>query len=198
MPHTSPELAVPPPLARGTAAHGADEPQLVRAIASSTSSSAKAVAPALRLSGITLSFGGIQALSGIDLTVAQGEIRAIIGPNGAGKSSLVNVISGLYRPDGGGISLDGRAFAKVSPAQLAGLGVARTFQNLALFKGLSVRDNIALGRVQYTRSTFVEQLIGLGRARRELVDARERAAQVIDFVGLADVQDRLEIGRAHV
>ncbi|MGM3278357.1 ABC transporter ATP-binding protein [Ralstonia sp. 24A2] len=191
MPHTSSELAVPPPLARGTAAHGADDPQLVRALASSTSSSAKAVAPALRLSGITLSFGGIQALSGIDLTVAQGEIRAIIGPNGAGKSSLVNVISGLYRPDGGGISLDGRAFAKVSPAQLAGLGVARTFQNLALFKGLSVRDNIALGRVQYTRSTFVEQLIGLGRARRELADARERAAQVIDFVGLADVQDRL-------
>ena len=86
MPHTSSELAVPPPLARCTAAHGADDPQLVRAVASSASSSAKAVAPALRLSGITLSFGGIQALSGIDLTVAQGDIRAIIGPNGAGKS----------------------------------------------------------------------------------------------------------------
>ena len=145
----------------------------------------------LDVKNISLRFGGVKALTDISFNVREHEIRAIIGPNGAGKSSLVNIISGLYRPDGGGISLDGRAFAKVSPAQLAGLGVARTFQNLALFKGLSVRDNIALGRVQYTRSTFVEQLIGLGRARRELVDARERAAQVIDFVGLADVQDRL-------
>ncbi len=121
---------------------------------------------AIEIADVRKRYKSLQALSGIDLTVAQGEIRAIIGPNGAGKSSLVNIISGLYRPDGGGISLDGRAFAKVSPAQLAGLGVARTFQNLALFKGLSVRDNIALGRVEYTRSTFVEQLIGLGRARR--------------------------------
>ena len=145
----------------------------------------------LRLTDIDLSFGGIQALSGIDLTVAPGEIRAIIGPNGAGKSSLVNIISGLYRPDRGSIWLNGRATRKVSPASLAGLGIARTFQNLALFKGLSVRDNIALGRVQHTRSVFVEQLIGLGRARRELADARERAEQVIHFVGLTEVQDQL-------
>ncbi|CAJ0706167.1 branched-chain amino acid transport system ATP-binding protein [Ralstonia sp. GP73] len=189
MSHTSAELAAPPPpLARYADSRSADAPTLARSVGAEA---VEAAAPVLWLTDIDLSFGGIQALSGIDLTVAPGEIRAIIGPNGAGKSSLVNIISGLYRPDRGSIWLNGRAMRKVSPARLAGLGIARTFQNLALFKGLSVRDNIALGRVQHTRSVFVEQLIGLGRARRELVDARDRAEQVIHFVGLDDVQDQL-------
>lgn len=189
MSHTSAELAAPPPpLARYTDTRHADAPSPARSV---DTHAVPAAAPALRLADIDLSFGGIQALKGIDLTVAPGEIRAIIGPNGAGKSSLVNIISGLYQPDRGSIWLNGHAMRKVSPARLAGLGIARTFQNLALFKGLSVRDNIALGRVQHTRSVFVEQLIGLGRARRELADARERAEQVIHFVGLGDVQDQL-------
>lgn len=189
MSHTSAELAAPPPpLARYADTRHADAPSPARSV---DTVAVPAAAPALRLADIDLSFGGIQALKGIDLTVAPGEIRAIIGPNGAGKSSLVNIISGLYQPDRGSIWLNGRAMRKVSPARLAGLGIARTFQNLALFKGLSVRDNIALGRVQHTRSVFVEQLIGLGRARRELADARERAEQVIHFVGLGDVQDQL-------
>ncbi|OCS48464.1 ABC transporter ATP-binding protein [Ralstonia pickettii] len=189
MSHTSAELAAPlPPLARYADSRSADAPSPARSV---DGEAVEAAAPVLRLTDIDLSFGGIQALSGIDLTVAPGEIRAIIGPNGAGKSSLVNIISGLYRPDRGSIWLNGRATRKVSPASLAGLGIARTFQNLALFKGLSVRDNIALGRVQHTRSVFVEQLIGLGRARRELADARERAEQVIHFVGLTEVQDQL-------
>lgn len=164
----------------------------------------------LRLDGIDLSFGGIHALRGIDLAVAPGEIRAIIGPNGAGKSSLVNVITGLYRPARGRIGVAGRTFARVPTARLAALGVARTFQNLALFRGLSVRDNIVLGRVAHTRSTFIEQLAGLGRARRERDDARGRAAEVIGFLGLDAVQDqpagtlpyglqkRVELGRALV
>lgn len=189
MSHSSAELAAPPPpLARYADTLNADAPSLARSV---DTHAVPAAAPALRLADIDLSFGGIQALRGIDLTVAPGEIRAIIGPNGAGKSSLVNIISGLYQPDRGSIWLNGRAMRKVSPARLASLGIARTFQNLALFKGLSVRDNIALGRVQHTRSFFVEQLIGLGRARRELADARERAEQVIHFVGLGDVQDQL-------
>jgi branched-chain amino acid transport system ATP-binding protein len=149
-----------------------------------------ATQPMLRLDGIDLSFGGIHALHGIDLRVAPGEIRAVIGPNGAGKSSLVNVISGLYQPDRGSVWLDGQAFARVPTSRLAQLGVSRTFQNLALFRGLSVRDNIALGRVEHTRSSFAEKIVGLGRARRELEDARARAAEVIKFLGLADVQDR--------
>lgn len=149
-----------------------------------------AAGPVLELQGIDLSFGGIHALHGIDLRVAPSEIRAIIGPNGAGKSSLVNVISGLYRPDRGRVRLGEHTFAKVPTARLAHLGVARTFQNLALFRGLSVRDNIALGRIVHTRSGFAEQLLGLGRARRELEDARSRAGEVIRFLGLAEVEDR--------
>ncbi|RTQ33120.1 ABC transporter ATP-binding protein [Variovorax gossypii] len=150
-----------------------------------------ATSAALRLEGIELSFGGVTALSGVDLSIAKGEIRAVIGPNGAGKSSLVNVISGLYRPDRGRVWIGGRSFGHVPTARLARLGVARTFQNLALFKGLSVRDNIVLGRVDAARSTFVEQLVGLGRARREREDARARADAIIGFLGLGAVSERL-------
>ena len=99
----------------------------------------------LSLQGISLSFGGVVALADIDLSVLSGEIRAIIGPNGAGKSSLINVISGVYRPDRGHVQLDGTVYAQVPTQRLAHLGVARTFQNLALFKGLSVLDNVASG-----------------------------------------------------
>jgi len=154
-------------------------------------------AAALELQGIDLSFGGVHALSGIDLRVAPGELRAIIGPNGAGKSSLVNVISGLYRPQAGQIRIAGRSFAQVPTARLAQLGVARTFQNLALFKGLSVRDNIALGRVHAARAGFAEQLLGWGRARREWNAAREEAREAIDLLGLAAVQDRLAGGLSY-
>ncbi len=145
----------------------------------------------LRLEGIDLSFGGVTALSGVDLSIAKAEIRAVIGPNGAGKSSLVNVISGLYRPERGRVWIGARGFGHVPTARLARLGIARTFQNLALFKGLSVRDNIVLGRVDAARSTFIEQLIGLGRARREREDARARADAIIGFLGLGAVRDRL-------
>lgn len=148
-------------------------------------------APVLQLEDIHLSFGGVTALAGVDLSIAAGEIRAVIGPNGAGKSSLVNVISGLYRPDQGHVCMGGKRFAQVPTARLARLGVARTFQNLALFKGLSVRDNIAMGRVGSVRSTFVEQWIGLGRARRERDDAQARTDAVIGFLDLAMVRDRL-------
>ncbi|WP_370869272.1 ABC transporter ATP-binding protein [Variovorax ginsengisoli] len=156
-----------------------------------TASSTGTAVAALRLEGIELSFGGVSALAGLDLSIAKGEIRAVIGPNGAGKSSLVNVISGLYRPDSGRVWLGARSFAQVPTARLASLGVARTFQNLALFKGLSVRDNIVLGRVDAARSTFIEQLVGLGRARREREDARARADAIIGFLGLGAVSERL-------
>ncbi|XAH22152.1 ABC transporter ATP-binding protein [Xylophilus sp. GW821-FHT01B05] len=150
-----------------------------------------AAAPVLRLAGIDLSFGGVTALAGVDLSIAAGEIRAVIGPNGAGKSSLVNIISGLYRPDRGRVWIGGQDFAQVPTAKLARLGVARTFQNLALFKGLSVHDNIVIGRVDAGRASFVEQLIGLGRARRERLDAEARADAIINFLGLQSVRERL-------
>src|SRR5450631_2058866 len=100
--------------------------------------------PILALEGITLSFGGVAAIADVDLRVAQGEIRAIIGPNGAGKSSLINVISGIYVPDRGRVTIGEDTFRQVPTQRLARLGVARTFQNLALFKGLSVLENVAI------------------------------------------------------
>lgn len=146
---------------------------------------------ALELRGIGLSFGGVVALQDVDLKVRQGEIRAIIGPNGAGKSSLINVISGVYRPSRGQIAIGGKSYIPVPTQKLAHLGVARTFQNLALFKGLSVLDNVASGRAFANRSNFLSQIVGLPQARRAQADARERASRVIDFLHLSSYADRL-------
>lgn len=147
--------------------------------------------PILALEGITLSFGGVTAISNVDLAVRPGEIRAIIGPNGAGKSSLINVISGQYRPDAGHVSLNGKIYKQVPAQKAARLGIARTFQNLALFKGLTVLENVMSGLTFQRRSTFIGQALGSPRARREEREARERARQVIDFLHLGHVHDRL-------
>jgi branched-chain amino acid transport system ATP-binding protein len=144
----------------------------------------------LRLESITLSFGGVTALADIDLSVATGEIRAIIGPNGAGKSSLLNVISGIYRPQRGRVWIDERRFAQVPTQKLARLGIARTFQNLALFKGLSVVENVVIGQAAIRQANFLEQIVGLGRARRERAEARARAEEIIDFLDLRAVLNR--------
>nr|WP_298100907.1 ABC transporter ATP-binding protein [uncultured Shinella sp.] len=176
------EVAVPPDIAEHLALRNA---------------SAEPLAPqpdktlALELNGIDLSFGGVVALKDVDLAVRHGEIRAIIGPNGAGKSSLINVISGVYRPDRGHVAIHGFAYQPVPTQKLAKLGVARTFQNLALFKGLSVLDNVAAGRAYAGRSNFLSQIIGLPNARREQADARERAGRIIDFLNLKPYADRL-------
>lgn len=152
--------------------------------------SAKADA-VLTMSGIGISFGGVTALSDVDLEVKSGEIRAVIGPNGAGKSSLINIISGLYHADRGKIAIDGQPFSRVPASRLAGLGVARTFQNLALFDGLSVRDNVASGRVHTRRASFVENIAGLPRARREDAAIADKVDQTIAFLHLEAVADRL-------
>jgi branched-chain amino acid transport system ATP-binding protein len=145
----------------------------------------------LRLESITLAFGGVTALKDFNLAIATGEIHAIIGPNGAGKSSLLHVISGIYRPQHGVVWIDEQKFARVPTQQLARLGIARTFQNLALFKGLSVLENIVIGRAAVRHANFVEQIVGLGRARRERKDAQARAEEIIDFLDLSAVSDRL-------
>ncbi|MEJ0093558.1 MAG: ABC transporter ATP-binding protein [Methylocella sp.] len=147
--------------------------------------------PALAVERIGLAFGGVTALSQVDLAVHPGEIFAIIGPNGAGKSSLINVISGIYRPDTGLIRLGDQVFAAVPTDRLARLGVARTFQNLALFKGLSAIDNIVAGRVAAGRAGLLEQILGLSRARRERDDGRHRAESLLDFLDLGSIRDRL-------
>jgi branched-chain amino acid transport system ATP-binding protein len=140
---------------------------------------------------VDLSFGGVRALSDVSLSVRKGDIHAIIGPNGAGKSSLLNVIGGLYQPDRGRIAIAGHVFARVPTQRLARLGVARTFQNLALFKGLTVRDNVITGRVAAARATFLENIVGFGRARREENEARAEADAITDFLDLGAFRDRL-------
>ncbi|MGY3582859.1 branched-chain amino acid transport system ATP-binding protein [Bradyrhizobium sp. USDA 4341] len=146
--------------------------------------------PVLALSDIALTFGGVAALRDVDLAVEPGEIRAVIGPNGAGKSSLLNVISGLYRPDRGQVWFGERGFAQVSTAELAAHGVARTFQNLAIFKGLSVFDNVLMGLAHRVRAGFLRQIIGSPLARRIEAENRAAAEDVIGFLHLGDVRER--------
>jgi branched-chain amino acid transport system ATP-binding protein len=166
------------------------------------------VSAALELSGITLAFGGIAALRDVSLTIGEGDVHSIIGPNGAGKSSLLNVMTGIYKPDAGQIHIGGRSFAALRAQELARLGVARTFQNVALFKGLTARENIYVGLTHRGRATAWEQVFGAKRARREERAAREAADALItrfDLVTFADrkvdvlpygVQKRVELARA--
>ena len=150
-----------------------------------------AVAPILALDNISLSFGGVQALAHVDLAVRPGDIHAVIGPNGAGKSSLINIISGLYRPDSGSVRIGDETFARVPTAKLSRLGVTRTFQHLALFPNLSVLDNVAVGLAGAAHATFIEQIIGLGRAAAEEADARRRAREIIALLDLDTVRERV-------
>jgi branched-chain amino acid transport system ATP-binding protein len=166
--------------------------------------------PALRVEAVCLAFGGVAALREVSLSVQPGEIRAVIGPNGAGKSSLLNVVSGVYRPHSGRVWLDGRGFAEVPAARLAKLGVSRTFQNLALFRGLSVLDNVTAGLSFRGRAGLLAQVAGLPRARAERRQAREAAEQAIAFFHLEPyaarlagtlpygIQKRVELARAMV
>ncbi len=160
------------------------------------------------LKDITLRFGGVTAISNISFDIRQGEIRAIIGPNGAGKSSMLNVISGFYVPQEGEIWFRGRKRPPLKPYQVARQGVARTFQNIALFKGMTTLDNIMTGRVTRMKSNMLEQAIWWGRAEREEVENREVVERIIDFLEIQAIrktpvgrlpyglQKRVELGRA--
>lgn len=145
---------------------------------------------AISLSGVKLSFGGVGALKGVDLDVEAGEVHAVIGPNGAGKSSLINIICGIYRPDEGDIHIDGRRLSHIDTGRLAGMGVTRTFQNIVLFKGLTVTENVMMGLTHRLRSGPIAQIIGTRRARREESEAHERAASLLQQLGIAEFQDR--------
>ncbi|MCA1472968.1 ABC transporter ATP-binding protein [Bradyrhizobium sp. IC3195] len=154
--------------------------------------SAKApVRPILGLANISLTFGGVAALRKIDLEVARGEILAVIGPNGAGKSSLLNIVSGIYRPDRGEVLFGEHSFREVPTSKLAPLGVARTFQNLALFKGLSVFDNVLMGLAHRVRAGFLRQIVGSPLVRRMEAENHAAAEEVIGFLHLGEVRDRL-------
>ena len=162
----------------------------------------------LSVEKLNLSFAGVQALTEVDLEVAEGALVAVIGPNGAGKTSLLNCISGVYRPDSGAIRLEGRDLGREAPHAIAALGVARMFQNLALFEHLTVLDNLLLGRHHLFRSRWWHDCFLTGRARREEVAHRRKAEEVIDFLELEryrkhpvgilpyGVLKRVELGRA--
>ncbi|WP_028210184.1 ABC transporter ATP-binding protein [Paraburkholderia mimosarum] len=143
----------------------------------------------LALDGISVSFGGVKAISDISFEVAAGEICALIGPNGAGKSSLLNVINGVYRPQQGTLRFDGHAWRRMDAYDAAHRGIARTFQNLALFRRMSVFDNVLTGRNLHRRSTWLEQTLHVGRAARDEADQRERAERVIEALDLQPWRD---------
>lgn len=165
---------------------------------------------ALALSRISLSFGGIHALRKVSFQVAPGEIRAVIGPNGAGKSSVLNVISGLYRAESGSLVLGNQVFEHVPPQALANLGVARTFQNLALFPSLSVAANIAAGLTFQRKASALAQVFRLPGARAEnraIADQVTEIAARLDLIAQLDrtvstlsygLQKRVELARALV
>ncbi|MCC8392490.1 ABC transporter ATP-binding protein [Paraburkholderia sp. MMS20-SJTR3] len=150
---------------------------------------AAATAPLLALEHISLSFKGVNALTDIGFAVARGEICALIGPNGAGKSSLLNVINGVYRAQQGVVRYDGRAYRHIDPYRAAYLGIARTFQNLALFRRMSVLDNVLTGRSLHRRSGWIEQVLRVGRARRDDAEQRRHASQVIEALMLERYRD---------
>jgi len=148
----------------------------------------------LDLRNVSLAFGGVKALTDISFDVREHEIRAIIGPNGAGKSSMLNVINGVYRPQQGEIVLRGQHFARMNPYKAACAGISRTFQNIALFKGMSVIDNLMTGRNLKIRSNLLQQAFWWGPARREELAHRAKVEEVIDFLEIQHIR-RTPVGR---
>ena len=170
--------------------------------------SAPREAPLLTVDGVSLAFGGLTALDDVSFSVYPGELVALIGPNGAGKTSLFNSVSGVYRPQQGALVFEGTDLVGMRPSRIAAAGVARTFQNLALFENLDVIDNLMLGRHTLMRTGLLAGAVWLGRARREEIRHRRRCAELVDFLGLGGyvgrpagllpygVQKRVEMGRA--
>ena len=137
---------------------------------------------ALRIQGVSKHFGGVQAIGRVSMEVRRGEIVSIIGPNGAGKTTLLNMISGFYHPDSGVIFLGDSDITRLAPSRIAALGVARTFQNIALFRGMTVLDNLMLGRHIHMRTGVLAAMLRLGPALREEVAQREIVEEVIEFL----------------
>ena len=162
----------------------------------------------LSVENVSLSFGGVKAIRNVSFDVREGEIRAIIGPNGAGKTSMLNVINGFYHPQEGTITWQGKTRNQMRPYIAASQGIARTFQNVALFKGMTTLDNIMTGRTLKMKRGIIWQALYYGPARAEEIRHREKAEEVIDFLEIQHIrntpvgklpyglQKRVELGRA--
>ncbi len=148
----------------------------------------------MEMKNITLRFGGVKAITDISFDIRDGEIRAIIGPNGAGKSSMLNVISGFYVPQEGEVWFKGVRRGPMLPYQVARLGIARTFQNIALFDGMSVLDNIMTGRLTLMKSGVLSQALWWGPAEREETHHREKVEKIIDFLEIQNIR-KTPVGR---
>jgi branched-chain amino acid transport system ATP-binding protein len=178
----------------------------VRAVAAERAH--EAASTLIEISEVSKSFGGVQAVTRVSLDVPKGRIISVIGPNGAGKTSLLNMISGFYHPDSGRIVFEGRAITDLAPSAIAALGVARTFQNIALFRGMTVLDNLMLGRHVHMKAGVLSSFVYWGLAQKEEVAHRRRVEDIIDFLKIQDLrkrptgslayglQKRVELGRA--
>ncbi|AEI95744.1 ABC transporter ATP-binding protein [Roseobacter litoralis] len=142
----------------------------------------------MEMKNITLRFGGVEAIKDISFDIRKGEIRAIIGPNGAGKSSMLNVISGFYVPQEGQVFYQGAPRPALKPYQVARQGIARTFQNIALFEGMSVLDNVMTGRLTHMKTNIWRQAIWRGKAEAEETENREVAEKIIDFLEIQAIR----------
>ncbi len=162
----------------------------------------------MNMQNITLRFGGVTAISNISFNIQEGEIRAIIGPNGAGKTSMLNVINGFYHPQEGQITFRGETRSRMRPHQAAVQGISRTFQNVALFEGMTTLDNIMAGRALKMHRNFLWQLLRYGPALNEEIAHRRKVEEIIDFLEIQHIrrtpvgqlpyglQKRVELGRA--
>ena len=139
--------------------------------------------PLIELSGLNMSFGGLRVISDLDLHVNEGEIVSVIGPNGAGKTTLFNLITGIYRPDSGEIRFDGESVVGLAPHTITNLGIARTFQTLRLFLNMTVKENVMAAAYGHTRSTPIESVLRLPRARREEREIAQMAEEKLAFFG---------------
>ncbi len=194
-----------------TARSGLDAPPASRSGSAASAAAGGAIEPGadlLAVENISLRFGGVTAIRSVSFDIKKGEIRAIIGPNGAGKTSMLNVINGFYHPQEGSVTFKGQKREKMRPYIAASQGIARTFQNVALFKGMSTLDNIMTGRTLRMKRGIVEQALYWGRARNEEIWHREIVERIIDFLEIQPIrktpvgklpyglQKRVELGRA--
>ena len=167
-----------------------------------------AIQPVIEMRNISLRFGGVEAIREVSFDIRPGEIRAIIGPNGAGKSSMLNVINGFYHPQEGEVWYEGDKRDPLRPHQIARQGIARTFQNIALFRGMSALENIMTGRLTHMRCGIFSHMAWWGRAQQEEIEHREATEKIIDFLEIQAIrktpvgrlpyglQKRVELGRA--